>query len=944
MHIPLYIKTHNSLLQSLIKIDDLIDFAKQNNIKVLTITDNNMYGALEFYNKCLQNDIKPIIGLEVNDIVLYAQNYQGYKNLIKLSTIMSEREVLLEDLIKYKSDLICILLYKSKDKYDELSKHFNYIFQGYSNLDEKLNLKGNLIYLNEILYLDEKDKPYLKYLYAIKDGISIDSVNIDKTDNHFFAYKLYTDENNNKINELCNLQIPKHQDLLPIYDTKGIDSYTYLKQLTKEGLKRIFGEKAPKIYLERLKYELDVINKMGFCNYFLVVWDYVNFAKQNKILTGPGRGSAAGSLVSYCLGITSVDPIKYNLLFERFLNPDRVTMPDIDIDFEYNRREEVIEYCINKYGKKKAAPIITFGTLGAKQAIRDVARCMKIDLKMVDKVCKLIDSNKTLKENLKENKKLQEILTNDLKKMYQIAIKFEGLKRHTSIHAAGIVISNTDLDEVIPLAYHDNFYTTGYSMEYLEELGLLKMDILALKNLTLLNDVSKEVNVDIDSIPLNDLKTIKVFTDVDTIGIFQFESDGMMNFLRKFKPNCFEDIVAAIALFRPGPMNNIDTYIKRKQGLEKIDYIDDRLINILKPTYGIIIYQEQIMQIANILAGYTLAEADVLRKAMSKKQEQVLLQEKDKFINQSIKNGLTKEKATEVYNLILKFASYGFNRAHSVAYSMIAYKMAYLKTHFPNVFIKHLLNSVIGSEIKTKEYIYTARTKGIKINKPDINKSKLVYNIVDDTIYYPLTNIKNIGENIAKEIVSKGPYKDIFDFINKTKVSTSVLQTLIKADCFSSFNLNQKTLDSNIDTIINYSELGDLLNEEDFKPVLVNSSDYDVKELLKRELQVFGFYLNNHPLSQYRKDYPIKIKDIDKYFNKTIDIIVCTDRKKQITTKKNEKMLFITGSDEEDTLDIVLFPKVYQDISTNSIYLFRGKVEKRFDKYQLIVSNLKKVE
>ena len=591
MHIPLYIKTHNSLLQSLIKIDDLIDFAKQNNIKVLTITDNNMYGALEFYNKCLQNDIKPIIGLEVNDVVLYAQNYQGYKNLIKLSTIMSEREVLLEDLIKYKSDLICILLYKSKDKYDELSKHFNCIFQGYSNLDEKLNLKGNLIYLNEILYLDEKDKPYLKYLYAIKDGISIDSVNIDKTDNHFFAYKLYTDENNNKINELCNLQIPKHQDLLPIYDTKGIDSYTYLKQLTKEGLKRIFGEKAPKIYLERLKYELEIINKMGFCNYFLVVWDYVNFAKQNKILTGPGRGSAAGSLVSYCLGITSVDPIKYNLLFERFLNPDRVTMPDIDIDFEYNRREEVIEYCINKYGKKKAAPIITFGTLGAKQAIRDVARCMKIDLKMVDKVCKLIDSNKTLKENLKENKKLQEILTGDLKKMYQIATKFEGLKRHTSIHAAGIVISNTDLDEVIPLAYHDNFYTTGYSMEYLEELGLLKMDILALKNLTLLNDVSKEVNVDIDSIPLNDLKTIKVFTDVDTIGIFQFESDGMMNFLRKFKPNCFEDIVAAIALFRPGPMNNIDTYIKRKQGLEKIDYIDDRLINILKPTYGIIIYQ-----------------------------------------------------------------------------------------------------------------------------------------------------------------------------------------------------------------------------------------------------------------------------------------------------------------------------------------------------------------
>ncbi len=941
MHTPLYIKTDNSLLQSLIKIDSLISFAKENDIKVLTITDSNMYGAMEFYVKCIKNDIKPIIGLEIDNIVLYAMNYEGYQNLIKLATILSERKVEIDDLINYSSNLICIVLYKGRSMYNELSKYFSYIFQGYSNLDEKKDLNGNLIYINEILYFDEKESPYLKYLYAIKDGISINEVKLDKKDNHFFNYKLYIDDNNEKIEQLCDLKIPFNQDLLPIYDCKdGMDSYTYLKKLVKEGLKNKFGDMVPKIYLERLKYELEIINKMGFCNYFLVVWDYVNFAKKNNILTC-NRGSAAGSLVSFCLGITPVDPIKYNLFFERFLNPDRISMPDIDIDFEYDRREEVIDYCINKYGKKHVAPIITFGTLGSKQVIRDVSRCMKLDLKQVDKICKLIDSNKTLKENY-SNIKIQRLLTNEFKKMYQIAIKFEGLKRHTSIHAAGIVISKVELDNVIPLSFHDNFYTTGYSMEYLEDLGLLKMDILALKNLTLLNDVLKEINLNLDDIPLNDAKTYELFSSADTTGVFQFESSGMMNFLRKFKPTKFEDIIAAIALYRPGPMENIDIYIKRKNNKEKVDYIDERLIPILKPTYGIIIYQEQIMQIANKLAGYSLAEADVLRKAMSKKKEDVLIKEKDKFINQSVSNGISLDNAIKIYNLILKFASYGFNKAHSVAYSMIAYKMAYLKVHYPNVFIKHLLNSVIGSEIKTKEYIYEAKSRNLKIEQPDINISKNTYVIYNDKIYYPLTNIKNIGENIAKEIISKQPYKDIFDFIERCKVSNNVLDILIKANCFRSFNLYQKTLDDNIDSIINYSCLGSLL-EEDLKPVLKNNLEYANNILMEREKEVFGFYINNHLLSSYRNNYKLKIEDLKEYFDKTVDIIVLVDKIKTVLTKNNEKMLFITGSDEENIIDIVLFPKKYRDdIRVGNVYLINGKVEKRFDKYQLVVNEIKK--
>lgn len=941
MHTPLYIKTDNSLLKSLIKIDNLIEFAKENDIKVLTITDDNMYGVIEFYVKCIKNNIKPIVGLEVDNILLYAMNYEGYQNLTKLSTISSERKILIDDLINYSSNLICIVLYEKRSMYKELSKYFEYIFQGYSNLDEKRDLEGELIYVNEILYFEEKEAPYLKYLYAIKDGISIDEVKITKKNNHFFNYKLYIDENNEKIEKLCNLEIPFHNDLLPVYVCPdNMDSYTYLKKLVKEGLKSKFGEVVPKIYLDRLKYELEIINKMGFCNYFLIVWDYVNFAKKNNILTC-NRGSAAGSLVSFCLGITPVDSIKYNLFFERFLNPERISMPDIDIDFEYNRREEVINYCINKYGLKKTAPIITFGTLGSKQVIRDVSRCMKLDLKQVDKICKLIDSTKTLKENY-NNLKLQQLLNNEFKKMYQIAIKFEGLKRHTSIHAAGIVISNKDLDDVIPLVYHNDFYITGYSMEYLEDLGLLKMDILALKNLTLLNDVLKEVNISLDDIPLDDDKTYRLFASADTMGIFQFESKGMMNFLRKFKPTNFEDLIAAIALYRPGPMENINTYIKRKNGKEKIDYIDNQLIPILKSTYGIIIYQEQIMQIANKLALYTLAEADVLRKAMSKKKEDVLIHEKDKFVNRAISNGISEENAIKVYDLILKFASYGFNRAHSVAYSMLAYKMAYLKVHYPNIFIKHLLNSVISSD-KTKEYIDEARKRGLDIQAPDINISKNTYVIYNNKIYYPFTNIKNIGENIAKEIVSKQPFKDIFDFKMRCNVSSNVLETLIKANCFRSFNLSQKTLDDNLDLIINYSELGSLL-DDDLKPVLNNNSCYDKKTLMQRELEVFGFYLTEHPLSIYRCDYKLKISDLQNYFAKTVNIIVLIDKIKTVLTKNNEKMLFITGSDEESTIDIVVFPKKYRnDLKVGSVYLINGRVEKRFAQQQLVVNEIKEL-
>lgn len=975
-YVPLYIKTHNSLLTSLIKIDELIKCAKEYGFDTLTITDNNMYGVMEFYQKCLNNNIKPIVGLEINVdnniIILYCMSFKGYQNLLKLATISSERLLNFDDLKQYNQDLIGIIPYSSLSIYDSISKIYQYSFKSYQNLEERNNLSGdNLVYMNEVLYLDKKDSHYINYLTAIKEGTIFDNINIDNSNKYLKTeeeVKKINEEdlkNNYCINELCNLKIEFQKNLLPIYQCPdNMDSYTYLKKLCKDGLRRLFGDTVNKAYIERLRYELNVINEMGFCNYFLVVWDYVKYAKDQGILVGPGRGSAAGSLVSYCLNITDVDPLKYNLFFERFLNPERITMPDIDIDFEYNRREEVINYCINKYGMKRVAPIITFGTLGAKQAIRDVGRAMDIDLKVIDHVCHFIDSRLTLLDNYNQNEKLKKYLNNneELMKLYKIALKFEGLKRHTSIHAAGIVMANCDLDEVIPLdKTHNNFYVTGYSMEFLEELGLLKMDFLALRNLTLINDVINDINehekikIDFNTIPMNDEKTLQIFTDVKTTGIFQFESVGMMNFLRKFKPSNFEDIFAAIALFRPGPMQNIDSYIKRKRGKEKIDYLHPDLEKVLKPTYGIIVYQEQIMQIASIMADYSLGEADVLRRAMSKKKEDVLLEEKEKFINRSIEKGYSKDIATKVYDLILRFASYGFNRAHSVAYAIIAYKMAYLKANYPKYFIKGLLSMVIGSEVKTKEYIYESKLENIKILKPDINLSGSDYQIEEFGIRYPLTNIKNVGISAVSTILEerkKGKFTTIYDFIKRTygkSINRKTLESLIDAGCFISLGLNKQTLHHNLDVIINYGDLiKDLDEEYALQPELEMMDEYPKKELMQRELNVFGFYLSEHPVTEYKLRYPntVSLSEINNYFDKVINLIAYIDRIKIINTKNNEQMCFITGSDEINTVDIVLFPiiyKKYNNLNVGDIIYVDGRVEKRFDKLQIVVNEINNI-
>ena len=975
MYIPLFNKSNYSLLSSLLKIDDIIYYAKENNLPSIAISDVNMYGTREFITKCNKENIKPIIGihilLEEFSIVLYAKDYDGYKSLIKLSTIQNERQVTIDDLSTNNNQVIAILPYNSKEKYQELTNIYNDLYLGYTNKQEQTEVllqTKNIVFCRESLYLEKNDEEILPYLYRIRDGKTISEDIIYDTKNHELHIKniLELSDNTGLINsqvisDNCNLSFPTPKLLLPIFDCE--DPSKYLFELCKAGLtKRLNGE-IPNQYKERLSYELQIINDMGFPNYFLVVYDFIKFAKKNKILVGPGRGSAAGSLVAYSLGITDIDPLEYDLLFERFLNPERKTMPDIDTDFPDNRRGEVIDYVIEKYGKKRVCGIVTFGTMSAKQVLRDVGRVLNIPLYKIDGLCKFIPgiTKDKLKDFYTKNQAFKARIDSDtsLTNLFEIACKLEGYPRHTSSHAAGIVMCQKDLDEVIPLTTGDGMYLTSYTMEYLEDLGLLKMDFLGLKNLSIidniLNDIKEQTGeiVDFNKIPLDDKETLKIFESANTSGIFQFESTGMRNFLRRLRPNTFEDIFAAIALFRPGAATNIDTYIKRRHKEEPVEYIDKSLESISKNTYGLLIYQEQIMQLASLYADYSLGEADILRRAMSKKKLELLKQEEEKFIDKSIKKGHTKEDAKKVYELVLNFAGFGFNRSHSVAYSIIAYKMAYLKTHYKTIFFANLLTNVIGSEAKTHEYIMEAKANKIEVEKPTINKSESRYIVEDNKIIYPISNIKSVGtvvSNTIRKAKEQGPFTDIFDCFSRLYIEgigKKNFETLIMANVFQEYRLNRATLIYNLDSLFNYAEL-----TKDIDPSLVMKPDieiqpeYDDAYLLEKEKEVFGFYLSSHPTTMYKKDNPycIPLNSVEKNLHSKVDVLILVDKIKSISTKKGDKMAFITGSDETATMEFTLFPKtfnMYSNIEKGQLLKIRGNVERRLDQIQVIVEKIK---
>jgi len=958
---PLYIKTDNSLLSSLIKIKDLIIYAKENNLKSLAIADNNLFGTMDFYMEAIKNNIKPIIGLELIidnlKIVLYVKNYNGYKNLIKINKTKSERELTFNDLLLYKDDLICLVPFDSKDIYEKLKKIYSDIYLTYKNEYEKGNIIEKSLYMKDILCLKKEDTIYLKYLYDLNEDEKR-----KEFDNYLILDSNLFNENNYNFASLCNLEIPTHQDLLPKFKNDlNMSSYDYLKKLCIDGMREKFGQTVSKEYQIRLKYELDTINKMNFSDYFLVVADYVNYARNNNILVGPGRGSAVSSLVAYLLNITKVDPVKNNLLFERFLNINRISMPDIDIDFEHIKREDVINYCINKYGSEKVMPILSFSTLKARQLVRELGTILNINEYVINDLSKMINSDLSLKDNL-NNKELKDFITNNkLEQFVKIASKLEGLKNHLSIHAAGIVMSNNNLEENIPVIKYNNKYITGIDMTYLEEIGILKMDFLAIKFLTIIHEIIDKINTEyktditFDNIPLDDSKTFQLFQNGYTMGIFQFESSGMVSFLKKLKPKNFQDLTSAMALYRPGPMKNIDEFIENKNHPDKIKYIVPELKNILADTNGIFIYQEQIMQTAVTLANYTKGEADILRKAMSKKKKDLLSNEHDKFVSGCLKNNINENNANKIFDLMLKFAEYGFNKSHSYGYSLVSYRMAYLKAHYPNIFASIMMSEDMNDKEKQKKYIFEFKKLGLKFLKPSINKSLINYTYIDNNIIYPLNGIKGINLAIAKEIIEKRnneKYKDIYDFIKKCygkNINEKIIKTLILSSCFDEFNLNKRTLIENMDAIINY---GELLNDTEdnvlLRPVLKEYHEYYLKEILAFEKDLFGVYLSNHPALQYKGQFQniTNLDLIEDNFDKVINIVVNVDEKREIMTKKNEKMCFIKASDEEANCELTIFPKVYEkymDIEENDVLLVRGRVEKRFDQFQIVVDRIKKL-
>ena len=975
MFVPLFNKSNYTLLSSLLTIDDIISYAKEEKLSHISLVDTNMFGVMEFIKKCEKEEIIPIIGLQlfINDfsLVLFAENYDGYKNLMKLSTIQSERVVEISDLEQYNRSVIAVVPFLYKEYFEKIQTIYLDSYLGFTNKDEELETRlitKNIVFFRESLYLKNSEEEYLSYLYCIRDGKTIaDNLSYD-TKNHSLMipsiHELSDEEgihNTEIISNKCKIIMPiVEENLLPIYPCE--DPPKYLFELCKKGLTKRLEGKISDVYKERLTYELTIINNMGFANYFLVVYDFIRYAKKNQILVGPGRGSAAGSLVAYSLGITDIDPLQYDLLFERFLNPERKTMPDIDTDFPDDKRDLVIQYVREKYGDKRVSGIITFGTLAAKQSIRDVSRVFNIPLFKVDSLCKYIPamSKESLTEIYQKNDSFRVKIESDssLQKMFQVATKLEGFPRHTSSHAAGIIMSRVDLDEVIPLMRTEDMYLTGYSMEYLEELGLLKMDFLALKNLTLISNILKDIKdiydeeIDFNKIPLNDEDTLQLFETANTCGVFQFESAGMRNFLKKLRPNTFEDIFAAIALFRPGAALNIDSYIKRKHGEEKITYLDPSLESITKNTYGFLIYQEQIMQVASLYAGYTLGEADILRRAMSKKKLELLKSEEEKFIEKSMSKGHTQEQSKKIFELILNFAGYGFNKSHSVVYSIIAYKMAYLKCHYPNIFFANLLTNVIGVEDKTNEYIMEAKANGLEIEKPSICSSEAIYKVDKQKIIFPLSNIKGVGVIVSEEIAKAkedGDFQDIYDCFSRLYIAgigKKMIEDLIYANVFKEFGWNRATLIDNLDSLFNYAELTkDIDPSLVMKPEIEEKEEFDSQFLLEKEKELFGFYLSSHPVTIYRKDYEecVLLKEVDRYFDQNINVLVLVEKMKTITTKKGDKMAFLTGSDETFRREFTLFPTVlkkYSDIQKGNVLKVRGHVEKRLNEIQIVVENI----
>ena len=1007
-----------SFQQSTILIKDLVLAAKEKHLDALALTDkNNMFGAMEFSEACLQNGIKPILGMEASVLIdgqiypfiLLAIDDQGYFDLVHICcevNLSSDRAIALDQLALYHEHLYVISgledgiveRHVAKEMEDEAIKYmrlFQKLFHDHyyimlQNHHLKMQEKGNermmslaryvkvkVICSNEVRYLKKQDALAVDLLQASAQGITLDAQYQPLTQEKYLKderemERLFSPEiieETRHVCTTCKATIPLNEKYLPTYPVphqgKAVD---YLRSLCHVGLKKRFqNQEIPVTYQKRLLYELKIIHEMGFDDYFLIVWDYVRWAKVQKIQVGPGRGSAAGSLVAYVLGITNIDPLRYDLLFERFLNPERVSMPDIDIDFQDDRRDEVIRYVIDKYGKDHAAQIVTFNTYGPRVAMKEMGKVMGVPLPRLELIAKMIPTSpknkKTITQMYQSSAQFQSLINQDqrLKKIVGATSIIEHLPRNISTHAAGVILSKRILHEVVPLVVGPtSTLMCQYSKDYIETAGFLKMDFLALKNLTMLDYICKDIEhnqkikIVLNEMPLDDQKTYRLISKADTFGVFQLESYGMRHLLRQMKPYCFDDIVAAIALFRPGPMENIPTYLKRRSHQEKVVYPLKELEPILKSTYGIMVYQEQMMQVAQKMAGFSLAKADILRKATSKKETELMHSMKEEFIAGCLKNGFSQEKAEEVFGLIEKFADYGFNKSHSVAYAYVAYQLAYLKTNYPLYFFASILSNELSSENTKVHCIQECKAYHVRILPPSVNHSQARFMVEEGHIRYSLLAIKNVGYAGYKAIIEerqKGLFKDIYDFMMRMEnshLSKKMLESLVDAGALDEFGLSRQTILKNLDAIRDYGHLKENLGIEE-KPVLTIYQD-QLEEKLNREKAVLGVYLSMHPLELKKQKIKVSYVDVsslDEYVHRTVNVVVQLQRVKNITDRKGQEMCFIEAMDETGSLDGVVFASRYKDIGMmlkkGNICLIQGKVDMK-DKLSFIVDKARVIE
>ena len=998
------------------------------------------------------NDKDPNYDKSQGHLVLLAENMTGYSNLIKMVSksyvegFYYKPRVDMEELRQHSEGIIALsaclagdvsqaLMDRNYEKAKRLTLEYRDIFgkDNYfleiqdHNLPEQKEVNAGIIKLskeldiplvatNDLHYVNKEDSKIHDILMCIQMGKTVNDpsrmrfgsdefyLKSREEMEEIFPYAIDALDNTVKIAERCNVEFDFNTIHLPNYDVpEGYTTNSYLRELCFKGLKERYENPNEEV-IERLNYELSVIEKMGYVEYFLITWDFINYAKENNIMVGPGRGSAAGSIVAYTLKITDIDPIKYSLLFERFLNPERVSMPDIDIDFCYERREEVIDYVKHKYGEDHVAQIITFGTMGAKAAIRDVGRVLDIPYNKVDKIAKEIPFalGMTIDKALDTNPNLRELYENDAetKEIIDISKSIEGMLRHASTHAAGVVISKKPVDEYVPLYKHQDAITTQFTMTTLEELGLLKMDFLGLRTLTVIRDALDLIEknygkkIDFSKMDYDDPKVYELLSSGNTLGVFQLESAGMRSFMKQLKPDNFEDIVAGISLYRPGPMDSIPTYIENKNNPDKVKYIHESLRPIMEVTYGCLVYQEQVMQVVRDLGGYSYGRSDLVRRAMGKKKMDVMEEERQYFIYGKkdedgnveipgcISNGIPEDVANKIFDDMIDFAKYAFNKSHAAAYGVLSYETAYLKAHYPVEFMAALITSVMGNTDKVVEYIRECNALGIDVLKPDINKSFGKFSVEGNNIRFGLAAVKNVGVNIINNIIdereSNGTFTDFVDLVKRLDskdTNKRVLESLIKCGAFDNISQNRASLMAGYESLLDsismdrkknvqgqislFDAFGTSNETEQFQDIytMPKREEYEERERLNLEKEVLGMYVSGHPLSQYKEDLERKtsidngklnsLKEDEEAFFSLDDREVIMGgmvvNKTIKTTKRNDIMAFIELEDLYGTIEVIVFPQILQRynaiLNEDSIIYVKGRLNIKEGENAKIIAN-----